>query len=148
MIERLSLAANIQAALRRSRIVALLGPRQSGKTTLAQTFVAPDSVNYFDLEDPVSNTRLAEPMTALRTLQGLVVIDEIQRRPDLFPLLRVLADRQPLPAQFLILGSASPMLIQAASESLAGRLETIQVSGFSLVEVGSKAIATHWLRGG
>ena len=148
MIERLSLAAHIQSALQRSRIIALIGPRQSGKTTLAQTSVAPDSVNYFDLEDPVSHTRLEEPMTALRPLQGLIVIDEIQRRPDLFPLLRVLADRQPLPAQFMILGSASPTLIQAASESLAGRLETIQISGFSLAELGPEAMAAHWLRGG
>jgi len=87
-------------------------------------------------------------MTALRMLQGLVVIDEIQRRPDLFPLLRVLSDRQPLPAQFLILGSASPSLIRAASESLAGRLETVQSSGFSLAEVGPEAMMPHWLRGG
>jgi len=153
MIERLSFTENIRAALQRSRIVALIGPRQSGKTTLAQTFVPPDSVNYFDLEDPVSLTRLEEPMTALRALQGLVVIDEIQRRPELFPLLRVLADRQPLPAQFLILGSASPTLIRAASESLAGRLETIQLSGFSLAEIGTKGLEPntlmqHWLRGG
>lgn len=148
MIERHSLVLYIQTALQRSRIVALIGPRQSGKTTLAQSFVAPDSVNYFDLEDPVSHIRLEEPMTALRGLQGLVVIDEIQRRPDLFPLLRVLADRQPLPAQFLILGSASPTLIWSASESLAGRLETVQISGFSLVEVGENALSRHWLRGG
>jgi predicted AAA+ superfamily ATPase len=148
VIERRSLTAHIQAALQRSRIVALIGPRQSGKTTLAQTFVAPDSVNYFDLEDPVNDARLEEPMTAFRPLQGLVVIDEIQRRSALFPLLRVLADRQPLPAQFLILGSASPSLMQAASESLAGRLETIQISGFSLAELGSEVMTAHWLRGG
>jgi uncharacterized protein len=134
--------------MQRNWIVALTGPRQSGKTTLAQTFVPIDSVNYFDLEDPVSQTRLEEPMTALRGLQGWLVIDEIQRRPDLFPLLRVLADRQPLPAQFLILGSASASLTWAASESLAGRLETIQVSGFSLAEVGTDAMQPHWLRGG
>jgi hypothetical protein len=148
VINRAVLTAQIQTALQRSRIVALLGPRQSGKTTLAQSFVAPASLNYFDLEDPVSLNRLEEPMTALRMLQGLVVIDEIQRRPDLFPLLRVLADRQPLPAQFLILGSAVPTLIKAASESLAGRLETVQVSGFSLAEVGPQAMLSHWLRGG
>lgn len=148
MIGRPSLIAHIQAALKRSRVIALIGPRQSGKTTLAQAFVSPVSVNYFDLEDPVSHLRLEEPMTALRPLQGLVVIDEIQRRPDLFPLLRVLADRQPLPAQFLILGSASPTLIRDASESLAGRLEIIQVGGFSLAEVGAEALPSHWLRGG
>ena len=148
MIERPSYITDIQAALQRSRIVALIGPRQSGKTTLAQMFVPPDSVNYFDLEDPISLTRLEEPMTALRDLAGLVVIDEIQRRPDLFPLLRVLADRRPLRARFLILGSASPDLVREASESLAGRLETISVSGFSLAEVGQEMVNQHWLRGG
>src|SRR5271163_4512876 len=84
--------ALIRAALRRSRVVALLGPRQCGKTTLAREFVSPDSLNYFDLEDPQSLARLTEPGTALRPLKKLVVIDEVQRRPDLFPLLRVLAD--------------------------------------------------------
>lgn len=148
MIERPALVAQIRSALQRSRIVALIGPRQSGKTTLARTFLRPDSLNYFDLEDPVSLARLEQPMTALRELQGLVVIDEIQYRPELFPVLRVLADRQPLPAQFLILGSASPILIRTAAESLAGRLETIPVSGFSLAEVGQQALNTHWLRGG
>jgi predicted AAA+ superfamily ATPase len=148
MIARPSLVADIQAALQRSRMVALVGPRQSGKTTLAQTFVAPDSIHYFDLEDPISRARLEQPMTALGTLNGLVVIDEIQRSPDLLPILRVLADRRPLPAQFLILGSASPTLIRAATESLAGRLETIPISGFSLAELGPQAITRHWLRGG
>jgi predicted AAA+ superfamily ATPase len=148
MIERRTYVADIQAALQRSRIVALIGPRQSGKTTLAQLFVPPDSVNYFDLEDPVSLIRLEEPMTALRDLTGLVVIDEIQRLPDLFPLLRVLADRRPLKARFLILGSASPDLVREASESLAGRLETISVSGFNLAEVGQGELNRHWLRGG
>jgi predicted AAA+ superfamily ATPase len=148
MIERPSYITEIQAALQRSRIVALIGPRQSGKTTLAQMFVSSDSVNYFDLEDPVSLTRLEEPMTAIRDLTGLVVIDEIQRRPDLFPILRVLADRHPLQARFLILGSASPDLVRKASESLAGRLETISISGFSLSEVSQEKLNQHWLRGG
>ena len=136
MIERSALIQQIQTALGRSRIVALVGPRQSGKTTLAQAFVPPDSSNYFDLEDLLSLARLDQPLLALRDLSGFVVIDEIQRRPDLFPTLRVLADRHPLPAKFLILGSASPELIKNASESLAGRIETIQVSGFSLQEIG------------
>ena len=148
MIERPSLYTQIQSALQRSRIVALVGPRQSGKTTMAQLFINPDTINYFDLEDPVSLLRLEQPMTALRDLTGLVVIDEIQRRPELFPILRVLADRQPLPAKFLILGSASPALVRDASESLAGRLETIPVSGFSLAEIGHEMIKQHWLRGG
>ncbi len=92
--------------------MALIGPRQAGKTTLARQLVPPNSLNYFDLEDLTSQHRLEEPMIALRDLSGLVVIDEIQRRPDLFPVLRVLSDRVPLPARFLILGSASPDLIQ------------------------------------
>ncbi|MCX6997449.1 MAG: AAA family ATPase [Kiritimatiellaeota bacterium] len=107
--------------LRPSRVVGHLGRRQCGKTTLAREFVRADSMNYFDLESPASLARLSEPETALRPLQGLVVIDEIQRRPALFPLLRVLADRQPLPERFLILGSASPALLRQSSETLAGR---------------------------
>lgn len=148
MIERSSLLSSIKTALGRSRVVALIGPRQSGKTTLARQFVRPNSVNYFDLEDPVGLARLEQPMTALQDLQELVVIDEIQRRPDLFPILRVLADREDLPARFLILGSASPKLIRSSSESLAGRMETISISGFSLAEVGVDALQDHWLRGG
>ena len=148
MIQRDSILSSIRTALGRSRVVALIGPRQSGKTTLARQLVSPDSLNYFDLEDLTSVSRLEEPMTALRDLRGLVVIDEIQRRPDLFPVLRVLSDRDPLPANFLILGSASPDLVRAASESLAGRVETISISGFSLAEVGVGALGQHWLRGG
>lgn len=138
----------IEHALARSRVVVLIGPRQCGKTTLARLFVPVDSLNYFDLEDPISLARLDQPMTALQDLEGLVVIDEIQRRPDLFPILRVLCDRTPLPARFLILGSASPELLRQSSESLAGRLEFIQMAGFSLAEVGVKAQTRHWLRGG
>ncbi len=148
MINRNRLLATIRAALRRSRVVALIGPRQSGKTTAARQIVAADSPNYFDLEDPAGLTRLAEPMTALAPLKGTVVIDEVQRRPDLFPVLRVLADRRPLRARFLILGSASPELQRQSAESLAGRLETIALAGFSLEELGAKALARHWRRGG
>ncbi len=138
----------VKAALKRSRVVAILGPRQCGKTTLARQFVPVESINYFDLEDPASLARLSEPETALRSLKGLVVIDEIQRRPDLFPLLRVLADRQPLPARFLILGSAAPSLLKQSSETLAGRLETIGLEGFRLNDLGTEAQPRHWLRGG
>ena len=148
MIARPQILAQIRQALRRSRVVALLGPRQSGKTTLARLIVPADSTNYFDLEEPASLARLAEPVTALSALRGVVVIDEVQRRPDLFPVLRVLADRAPLPSRFLVLGSASPALLRQSSESLAGRLETITLSGFSLAEVGVKALERHWLRGG
>ncbi len=148
MIQRQALTQQIQTALARSRVVALIGPRQCGKTTLARQFVDMDSANYFDLEDPVSLARLDQPITALQDLRGLVVIDEIQRRPDLFPILRVLCDRTPLPARFFILGSTSPDLLRQSSESLAGRLEIVTMSGFSLAEVGADAQAQHWLRGG
>ena len=148
MIERKSDLARVRAALRRSRIVALLGPRQCGKTTLARHFVSPASLNYFDLEDPQSLARLSAPDTALRPLKKLVVIDEIQRRPDLFPQLRVLADRSRLPARFLILGSASTELLRQSSETLAGRLETVPLEGFRLSDVGAPAQTRHWLRGG
>jgi predicted AAA+ superfamily ATPase len=129
-------------------VVALLGPRQCGKTTLARQFVPPYSVNYFDLEDPQSLARLSQPDLALRPLKTLVVIDEIQRRPDLFPVLRVLADRSPLPARFLILGSASTDLLRQSSETLAGRLETVPLEGFRLSDLGAAAQYRHWLRGG
>jgi hypothetical protein len=148
MIQRQALSQQVHVSLARSRVVALIGPRQCGKTTLARQFVPLDSANYFDLEDPVSLVRLEQPMTALQGLHGLVVIDEIQRHPDLFPVLRVLCDRTPPPAQFLILGSASPDLLRQSSESLAGRLETVTMGGFSLAEVGANRQAQHWLRGG
>jgi len=148
MITRKADLQRVRTALKRSRVVALLGPRQAGKTTLARQLVPPESSNYFDLEDPADLGRLSEPATVLRPLRGLVVIDEVQRRPDLFPLLRVLADRQPLPARFLILGSASPELLRQSSESLAGRLETVPLEGFRLADLGGNAQSRHWLRGG
>ena len=148
MIDRPAVLRQVQAALGRSRVVALIGPRQSGKTTLARQLVPADSANYFDLEDPLSLARLDEPMTALREIAGLVVIDEVHHRPDLFPVLRVLADRVPLPARFLVLGSASPGFLRQPSESLAGRLETVELGGFSLGEVGATQQPQHWLRGG
>ncbi len=126
----------------------MVGPRQCGKTTLARELLSEDSVNYFDLEDPASLARLDEPMTALAPLQGLVVIDEVQRRPDLFPVLRVLADRKKLSARFLILGSASGELLRQTSESLAGRMERMTIGGFSLQELGAETEQRLWLRGG
>jgi uncharacterized protein len=148
MIERKALHQSIQNALERSRVVVLIGPRQCGKTTIARQFVPPTSINYFDLEDPFSLVRLDQPVNALQDLSGLVVIDEVQRRPDIFPVLRVLADRDPLPARFLILGSASPALLRQSSESLAGRITIISMSGFTLEEVGIEAQNRHWRRGG
>jgi predicted AAA+ superfamily ATPase len=147
-------AGDISAAIRNASIVALLGPRQSGKTTLARQVARSGilpfdpELAYFDLEDPAQVERLTNARLALESLRGLVVIDEIQRRPELFPLLRVLADREGAPARFLILGSASRDLIQQASESLAGRIHFIDVTPFSLDEVGSAALDTLWLRGG
>lgn len=148
MIKRANLTLHLQKALRRSRAVMLLGPRQCGKTTMARELVDITSANYFDLEDPESIRRLDNPKTALAGLKGLVVIDEVQRRPELFPILRVLLDRRPLPAKFLILGSASPELLKQSSESLAGRIETIAMRGFSMDETGCKQASRLWLRGG
>ncbi len=148
MIERPSIRSAIDIALGRSRVVVLVGPRQSGKTTLARQFLSPDSVNYFDLEDPTALVRLEEPLTALQRLEGLVVIDEVQRRPDLFPVLRVLADRDQSDTRFLILGSASGDLLRQSSESLAGRVERISIGGFTIAEVGPAVEHKLWLRGG
>ena len=148
-IPRPDLIASIRRALSRSRAVALVGPRQVGKTTLARAFLPADSRRYFDLESPVDLERLARPMTALESLpRDLVVIDEVQRRPDLFPILRVLIDRDDRPGQYLLLGSASPPLLRQSSESLAGRLEVIEIDPLSLAEVGSGALRDLWARGG
>ncbi len=148
MIDRSSILARIRTALRRSRVVLLSGPRQCGKTTIARELLSEGSINYLDLEDPIALARLDEPMTALSPLKGLVVIDEVQRRPELFPVLRVLADRRSKPARFLILGSASGELLRQSSESLAGRVEAIAMGGFSLAEVGASRGDRLWRRGG
>lgn len=148
MIDRRGIIARLKRALGRSPVVVLTGPRQCGKTTLARLLLSPDSPNCFDLEEPGSAARLDEPMTALSSLTGLVVIDEVQRRPDLFPVLRVLADRPDTPARFLVLGSASGRLLRQSSESLAGRIEPIRIGGFSLGELGEGNTARLWERGG
>ena len=128
-------------------MTALLGPRQCGKTTLARS-LAPRPEAYFDLEDPLDLARLEAPRQALGALEGLVVLDEIQRRPELFPLLRVLADREGRPARFLVLGSASLDLVKGVSESLAGRFGFVDLSGFDATEVGFDRLDALWLRGG
>jgi len=138
----------VRAALRANPVVTLLGPRQCGKTTLARGLARGTVSRYFDLEDPTAEARLAEPMTALDPLRGLIIIDEVQRAPTLFPVLRVLADRPRTPARFLLLGSASPDLVQASSESLAGRVSFVDMGGFSLNEVGETRLRRLWLRGG
>lgn len=148
MLSRDRYFSRIQTALRRNPIVALVGPRQCGKTTLARQFLEEGNSNYFDLEDPFVAEALADPMSTLSPLSGLIVIDEAQRRPELFPVLRILADRNPNPAQFLILGSASPELSRQSSESLAGRVETIEMSGFDWTEVPPDGHHALWMRGG
>jgi predicted AAA+ superfamily ATPase len=148
MIIRKEQLTRVKEALVDFPVVALVGPRQSGKTTLAREHAGTSAAGYFDLEDPTHLARLQNPMLALGELRGLVVLDEIQRLPALFPVLRVLADRTPGLARFLLLGSAAPELLREASESLAGRMAVIEVSGFELREVGSAALAALWLRGG
>jgi predicted AAA+ superfamily ATPase len=152
-MERVALQERVKDLLRHFKAVALLGPRQSGKTTLARQIALADKDfpaerNYFDLEDPVQVNRLENPKLALEGLRGLVVIDEVQRRPDLFPVLRVLADRPEAPARFLILGSASRDLIRQGSETLAGRIAFVEVTPFTLSEVGTQEMEKLWLRGG
>lgn len=146
-VERTAFREQILESVRRFRITTLLGPRQCGKTTLARELVGSPEA-YFDLEDPVDLARLDAPRQALGALTGLVVIDEVQRRPDLFPLLRVLADRPGLPARFLLLGSASLDLVSGVSESLAGRVGFVDLAGFDATEVGMDRLRTLWLRGG
>lgn len=148
MIHRGALYQQVGQALSRSPAVVLLGPRQVGKTTLARQFLPESSPQYLDLEDPVTEARLGDPMTLLSSMQGLVVIDEVQRAPQLFKALRVLIDRPDTKARFLLLGSASPTLLQHCSETLAGRVEIVEMSGFSLQEVGFDASPLMWFRGG
>ena len=140
--------SQVRRALARSPVVALVGPRQCGKTTLARQLVAAESPNYFDLEDPISLARLDQPRTALQDLAGIVVIDEVQHRPDLFPILRVLVDRDRNLARFLALGSAGPALLRQSAESLAGRIEYVELTGFQVAELGPERFETLWVRGG
>jgi predicted AAA+ superfamily ATPase len=147
-VDRPALSAAVQQRLRTDPVVLLTGPRQCGKTTIARRIAAGRRATVFDLEVPADRERLREPMTALRPLRGLVVIDEAQLEPALFPVLRVLADRRPCPARFLLLGSASPDLTRDVSESLAGRVALLSMGGFDLEEVGPKALRALWWRGG
>ncbi len=149
MLPRSRQLSKIQDVLEQHRVCALLGPRQSGKTTLANELIRQSEVAHlFDLETAVGRTRLANPELALSPLSGLVVIDEIQRSPALFEALRPLVDRQQSDARFLVLGSASPDLIRGVSESLAGRVGFVELGGFDLTEVGVENEAKLWLRGG
>ena len=129
-------------------IAALLGPRQCGKTTVARMIGERQPSTYFDLENPVDMRRLSAPLTVLEALSGLVIIDEVQRQPELFEFLRVLVDRPVNSAHFLLLGSASPQLVRGVSESLAGRIGFVDLSGFDLAEVDTSQRDRLWLRGG
>jgi uncharacterized protein len=140
--------AQVEQALERSPVVALTGPRQCGKTTLARVIAKRREAVFFDLEHPTDARRLENPMTTLQALKGLVVIDEAQMHPGLAPVLRVLADREDNPATFLLLGSASPDLVKGVSESLAGRIAFVDMSGFDLAETGAEAWRVLWNRGG
>ena len=149
MIKRPGLIEDIKHRLERNPVVALLGSRQCGKTTLAHMITGQhEKYEFFDLENPVHLSRLSAPMQALESLSGLVVIDEIQRKPELFELIRVLVDRPDNAAVFLVLGSASPDLVKGTSESLAGRVGFVDMSGFSIDEVGHDTVCMLWNRGG
>jgi hypothetical protein len=148
MIPRPEALQRIADGFRMHPVTAILGPRQCGKTTLARMFAAGKRSAYFDLEDPVDIQRLSSPAMALESLSGLVVIDEIQRKPELFDLLRVLVDRQNNRGRFLVLGSASPFLVRSVSESLAGRVGFVDLSGFDLREIGAADQKRLWIRGG
>jgi predicted AAA+ superfamily ATPase len=148
MIKRPLYLKHLETAVQRSPITALLGPRQTGKTTLARMFVENVPAAFFDLESIPDQRRLQNPEFVLGNLEGLVILDEIQLMPELFGALRVLVDRPGQKARFIILGSASPEIIRNASETLAGRIEFVDLNGFDLSEVGNSNWQSLWLRGG
>ena len=150
MISRNRYIKELNGAIQRAPIASLLGPRQCGKTTLARQFGNKHQATYFDLESIPDQRRLQNPELMLGSLDGLVILDKIQLMPELFSVLRVLVDRPANQTKFLILGSASPQLIKNVSETLAGRTEFIELSGFNLQETGTgiKNLEKLWLRGG
>lgn len=147
-VERPSDALALRAAMARSPVTLLTGPRQAGKSSLARSVVDPSPSSVFDLEDYRDLARLAEPMLALRDTGETIVIDEAQRIPELFESLRVLVDENRRPGRFVVLGSASPDLVGLGSESLAGRVTLLELSGFRLGDVGAHRLDDLWLRGG
>lgn len=149
MIERPGLLQRIRQAFEVTPIVTLLGPRQCGKTTLARMLARESGAKVYDLEDPADDAALRTPSLTLGAATGLVILDEIQRRPDLYPILRVLADRESATTRFLLLGSASDTLVRSVSESLAGRTSFVDMGGLSLGELPAETPAsTLWTRGG
>ncbi len=147
-VQRKNLEQRIAQAIRDYPVTLLLGPRQCGKTSLARRIGEEQKGSYFDLEDPETPLHAEVARAVLKDLRGLVIIDEIQRQPSLFELLRVLADRPGRPARFLILGSASPDIVRGVSESLAGRVAFLDMGGFTLEEAGENQWKRLWLRGG
>ena len=135
MIERNKHYFAVEKSVERSPVTAILGPRQCGKTTLERSFGEPHQAHYFDLESVVDQRRLQNPELMLSSLDGVIILDEIQYQPELFNLLRVLVDRPENKSRFVVLGSASPQLIKQSSETLAGRVEFIELSGFDLCEI-------------
>jgi predicted AAA+ superfamily ATPase len=148
MLKRSRHLEAVLSTLKENPVCALLGPRQCGKTTLARQVAADRQAVFFDLETASARTRLANPELALSGLEGLVIIDEIQRLPELFTALRPIVDRSDRRAQFLILGSAAPQTVRGASESLAGRVGFVDLGGFDLQETGPENLRALWLRGG
>ena len=148
LVSRPQYLEKLAIATGRSPVTALLGPRQCGKTTLARQFAQNQKATFFDLESVPDQRRLQNPELTLQGLDGFVVLDEIQMMPELFQVLRVLVDRPENRARFLILGSASPDIIKKASESLAGRIEFIELTGFNLVEADPQNWKDLWVRGG
>ena len=150
-LQRTELRTVMQQRLQESRALALLGARQVGKTTLAKAYAAEHRFPYFDLEDPAAMAALAQPRGVLGSLLergDCIVIDEVQRHPALFPILRSLIDLHQRNAQFLLLGSASPALLRESGESLAGRLSVLHMGGLSLREITPPDMFSLWLRGG
>jgi len=150
MINRIIELSTVRHFLRSNPVVGLIGARQVGKTTIARMIASKwrGKVTYFDVENPEDLSRLTDPMLVLKSLTGLVVIDEIQRLPHVFNVLRVLADRSLNKTKFLVLGSASPELLRQGSESLAGRITYFEIGGLRINDISFKNIERLWLRGG
>ena len=148
LVNRPTDTQELLSAVARAPVTLLTGTRQAGKSTLARQVIKSPPSAFYDLEDPIDRARLAEPRLALRDTGNTIVVDEAQRMPDLFPILRVLVDENRRPGRFLILGSASPDLVGLGSESLAGRITFMSMSGFRLSDVGAENIDDLWLRGG
>lgn len=148
MIQRPTYINALEQAINRTPVTSLLGPRQCGKTTLARILEKKYNASFFDLESAQDLQRLQNPELILGSMEGLVIIDEIQEKPELFKTLRVLADIPERRTRFLILGSASPHIIKEASETLAGRTEFVELSGFNFMETDKDSIQDLWIRGG